>query len=191
MVSFKDSFSLPHSFSPEQAEKINQFIGSKNIANGQIILRNGETFAKSYFVQKGCLRSYTIDEKGKEHILMFAPEGWIVSDISARLGSTSYSFFIDAIEDSIVEVIDQRLFELLESIAPEARTIANQKLINHIVVLQKRIIMLMSASAWERYQHFIETYPNILQRVPQRMIASYLGVTPEALSKLRGDNAKK
>ena len=122
---------------------------------------------------------------------MFAPEGWIVSDISARLGSTSYSFFIDAIEDSIVEVIDQRLFELLESIAPEARTIANQKLINHIVVLQKRIIMLMSASAWERYQHFIETYPNILQRVPQRMIASYLGVTPEALSKLRGDNAKK
>ena len=68
-------------FSPEQAEIINQIIRTKSIAKGQILLRKGELSTKSYFVKKGCLRCYSIDEKGKEHIFMFAPEGWIASDI--------------------------------------------------------------------------------------------------------------
>lgn len=147
--------------------------------------------ARSFFVKKGCLRCYTIDEKGKEHIFMFAPEGWLASDFSTQIKHEPSELFIDAIEDSEVEVLDMLG---VETAGFDMNTLSGagiEKLINRIAVLQKRIIMLMSASAWERYQHFLETYPNIAQRVPQRMIASYLGITPEALSKLRGDKAKK
>lgn len=190
MQSFLDILLSNSAFSPEQVDKISQIIRTKSIAKGQILLRKGEISAKGYFVKKGCLRCYSIDEKGKEHIFMFAPEGWMASDIATQLRNVPSDLFIDALEDSEVEVFDIRQataegFDVYQLIGTGA-----EKLINRIAVLQKRIIMLMSASAWERYEHFLETYPNIAQRVPQRMIASYLGITPEALSKLRGDKAK-
>lgn len=191
MQSFLDLFLSNNHFSSEQADKIAPFIRTKHVAKGQILLRKGEMVARSFFVKKGCLRCYTIDEKGKEHIFMFAPEGWLASDFSTQIKHEPSELFIDAIEDSEVEVLDMLG---VETAGFDMNTLSGagiEKLINRIAVLQKRIIMLMSASAWERYQHFLETYPNIAQRVPQRMIASYLGITPEALSKLRGDKAKK
>lgn len=191
MQSFLDILLSNNEFSPEQIDKIRQIIRTKSIAKGQMLLRKGEISAKGYFVRKGCLRCYSIDEKGKEHIFMFAPEGWMASDIATQLRNVPSDLFIDALEDSEVEVFDIRQaaaegFDLYQLFGT-----GTEKLINRIAVLQKRIIMLMSASAWERYEHFLDTYPNIAQRVPQRMIASYLGITPEALSKLRGDKAKK
>lgn len=191
MQSFLDLFLSNNHFSSEQADKIAPFIRIKHVAKGQILLRKGEMVARSFFVKKGCLRCYTIDEKGKEHIFMFAPEGWLASDFSTQIKHEPSELFIDAIEDSEVEVLDMLG---VETAGFDMNTLSGagiEKLINRIAVLQKRIIMLMSASAWERYQHFLETYPNIAQRVPQRMIASYLGITPEALSKLRADKAKK
>ena len=156
----------------------------KNVVKGKILQRKGDRLSKGYFVKKGCLRSYTIDEKGKEHIFMFAPEGWIIGDILAMASPESGCvFFIDAIEDSEIEVFDTAFFEKINA----KSALGVEKLLKRITVLQKRIIMLMSATAWERYQDFIETYPNIVQRVPQKMIASYLGITPEALSKIRGE----
>lgn len=137
---------------------------------GQILQRKGDLNSKVYQVKSGLLRSYSIDEKGKEHIFMFAPEGWIVADSSPP--DEPCDLFIDAIEDTVA--IRTNKDHNVEH--------NDQKLINRLRVLQKRIIMLMSASAIERYDHFVETYPNIVQRVPQRMIASYLGITPEALS---------
>lgn len=120
------------------------------------------------------MRSYSIDDKGKEHIYMFAPENWIIADnCDAKLPC---ELFIDALEDSVV-IISEKV---------EAIQNANvNSLVNRLSTLQHRIIKLMSSNAIERYEHFIETYPNILQRVPQRMIASYLGITPEALSRVR------
>ncbi len=122
---------------------------------------------------------------------MFAPEGWMASDIASQWQNAPSELFIDAIEDSQVEVFDiqqaaQEGFDILQLFGA-----GTEKLLNRIAVLQSRIIMLMSASAWERYQHFLDTYPNIVQRAPQRMIASYLGITPEALSKLRGEKARR
>ena len=132
-----------------------------------------------YKVESGLLRSYLIDEKGKEHIFMFAPKEWIIADstkpdMPARL-------FIDALEDSTVTVTDKHLKERQPNI---------NLLINRIAVLEERVIMLMSSSAIERYEHFIAAYPGLLQRIPQKMIASYLGITPEALSKVKGDKAR-
>lgn len=191
MQSFLDILLSNNEFSPEQLDKIRQIIRTKSIAKGEILLRKGEISSKGYFVKKGCLRCYSIDEKGKEHIFMFAPEGWMASDIAMLLRNSPSDLFIDALEDSEVEVLDIRQSAAAGFDVYQLFSTGAEKLINRIGVLQKRIIMLMSASAWERYEHFLRTYPNIAQRVPQRMIASYLGITPEALSKLRGDKAKK
>jgi CRP-like cAMP-binding protein len=143
------------------------------VKKGQIIQRKGDLNTMVYQVESGLLRSYSIDEKGKEHIFMFAPENWIIADNASP--DEPCDLFIDALEDST-------LLQKPKDIASEHQT---QKLIKRIGVLQKRVIMLMSASAFERYEHFIETYPDIVQRVPQKMIASYLGITPEALSALK------
>jgi hypothetical protein len=152
---------------------------TKQVKKGEILQREGELSTSVFYVKKGLLRSYTIDGKGKEHIFMFGSEGWIVADNVAQ--GEKGELFIDALEDSIVIPISK-------SIPPKSDT---QKLLKRIGVLQKRIIMLMSASAIERYNHFLETYPDIIQRVPQKMIASYLGITPQALSTLRGEIARK
>jgi hypothetical protein len=101
---------------------------------------------------------------------MFAPEGWIIGDSVAS--DEPADLFIDVLEDT-------RLVEISKNNDMKHST---DKLLKRMAVLQKRIIMLMSSSAIKRYEHFIETYPDITQRVPQRMIASYLGITPEALS---------
>lgn len=110
---------------------------------------------------------------------MFAPEGWVIGDNFPP--DKPCMLFIDALEDSVV-VIDEKNIE---------KETNGKKLIKRLAVLQKRIIQLMSAPALERYEDFMLTYPNISQRIPQRMIASYLGITPEALSKIKGDRIKK
>lgn len=110
---------------------------------------------------------------------MFAPENWIITDNCE--GDIPCDLFIDAIEDSTITVTEKDFTKL---------TSDRKSLIKRINVLQKRVIMLMSSAAIERYQHFVETYPDIIQRVPQRMIASYLGITPEALSRLRKEILK-
>lgn len=149
------------------------------LKKGQILQRKGDLNNKVYEVQSGLLRSYSLDEKGKEHIYMFAPENWIIADSVSP--QNPCELFIDALEDSVViqkekdeDIISEKL-----------------KLVKRLEVLQQRIIMLMSASTLERYEHFIHTYPDIVQRVPQKMIASYLGITPEALSTVKRKRQKK
>lgn len=110
---------------------------------------------------------------------MFAPEGWIIADNVAP--DEPCDLFIDAVEDSVVIQKEKTLMEGHDV----------PKLIKRLSVLQKRVIMLMCASAIERYEHFVATYPDIVQRVPQRMIASYLGITPQALSTVRSKRIKK
>ena len=159
---------------------------SKLIPKGVILQEEGMRISKSFYVKKGLLRSYTIDDNGKIHIFMFAPEGWIVSDIPSYIYSTPTELFVDAIEDS--EIVELEMTNIsLDIIGVEDSKIHAEvsKLLRRIVVLQKRVIMLMSATARERYEHFIETYPQLINRVPLKMIASYLGITPEALSSIR------
>jgi CRP-like cAMP-binding protein len=152
---------------------------TKQVKKGEILQREGELSTFVFYVKKGLLRSYAIDHKGKEHVFMFGSEGWIVADNVAQ--DEKGELFIDALEDSIVIPISK-------SDPPKSDI---QKLLKRIRVLQKRIIMLMSAPAIDRYNHFLEIYPEIVQRVPQKMIASYLGITPQALSTLRGEIARK
>ena len=157
------------------------------VKKGQILQRAGEKCKYAYLVKEGLLRSYTIDNKGKEHVYMFAPEGWYMTDIDAQVFDTESELYIDAIEDSVLEQTPSSEFDLNSIELSADETV---KIIKRASILQRRVLMLLSASARERYEHFVQTYSDIVDRAPQKMIATYLGITPEALSKIRGDIAR-
>lgn len=191
MKSFIDILNSDNTIPKDELQRLENNIQIKNVTKGQILQGKGEVSDKSYFVKRGLLRSYSIDEKGKEHIFLFAPEGWIVYDFVSQTYKAPSELVIEAIEDSVVEVLNNQLVDNLLSKSSKFQLSDTEKLNKRIAVLQKRVIMLMSATARERYQDFLGTYPNIVQRVPQKMIASYLGITPEALSSIRGMSKKK
>ena len=177
-------------------ENINEILNldseknTSRFTKGEILQRAEENCSKAFFVKKGLLRSYTIDDKGKEHIFMFAPEGWVIADIESQEFKQPAKLFIDCIEDSEVIILDRGL--LLKPNRGFDQVIKNETLLSRrVAVLQRRVIMLISASAKDRYEFFLETYPKIPNRVPQRMIASYLGITPQALSTIRGEISRK
>ncbi len=149
---------------------------------GTILQQRGELNSKIYVVHKGLLRSFWIDHKGKEHIFMFAPEGWTIGDACKK--TNPCELFIDVLEDT-----EYLSFE--KDIQRDGNPKTFERLVNRLLVLQRRTLMLMSAAAIDRYEHFEKTYPDLLQRIPQRLIASYLGITPEALSKIKGDRARR
>lgn len=176
-------------------KKLEKIIGidanteTKFFKKKDFVQKQGEKNALAYYVKKGLLRSYTIDEKGKEHIFMFASEGWLIADIDSQEFDQATELFIDCIEDAELVAFDRKAY-LLENFSTDYITETANLLARRVAVLQRRVILLMSASAKKRYQNFLETYPELPNRVPQRMIASYLGITPEALSKIRGEIAK-
>jgi CRP-like cAMP-binding protein len=161
----------------------------KQISKGSIIQRPGEITSKVYIVKSGLLRSYTIDDKGKEHIFMFAPEGWIINDFESQTTYLPTELFIDALEDTEAIVVHRSILNP-SKLTSEQLFMEFNRISKRVGVLQKRVIMLMSMPAIARYEHFLRTYPQIVNRIPQRMIASYLGITPEALSNIRGQIAK-
>ncbi len=161
----------------------------KKVSKGQILQRQGELTSMAFFVKKGLLRSYSIDEKGKEHIFMFASEGWITADLESQEFNHSTELFIDCLEDSEVLIFNRKCFTVSELSDGQLKKNAHL-MARRIAVLQKRVIMLMSASAIDRYNYFLETYPELPNRVPQKMIASYLGIMPQTLSTIRNKLAR-
>ncbi|MEO5787731.1 Crp/Fnr family transcriptional regulator [Gelidibacter sp.] len=163
----------------------------KRVQKDAFLLRPGEYCKQTFFVENGLLRQYSIDEKGKEHTISFAPENWFVTDRESVYFNHPTAYYIQALEDSTVSILDENLIQVLTDKAPSFTEFNNRLLHNHIRQLQNRINLLLSASAEERYLNFIEMYPDILLRVPQTMVASYLGITPESLSRVRKELAQK
>lgn len=163
----------------------------KKVEKDAFLLRPGDYCKHTFFVEHGLLRQYSIDEKGKEHTISFAPENWFVTDRESVYFNQPSAYYIQALEDSTVTIIDENLIQLLTDKIPSFTELNNKLLHNHIRHLQSRINLLLSASAEERYLKFIEMYPDILLRVPQTMVASYLGITPESLSRVRKELAQK
>lgn len=164
---------------------------SKFYKKGEILLREGEISGDRYFVEKGLLRMYSIDKTGKEHVIQFAPEGWIISDSTSQLLNEKSRFFIEAVEDSEIVIMADNFFFKLAELYPQVAKKNETLMFNHIKNLQNRVNALISTTAEERYMDFIKKYPSIMLRVPQWMVASYLGITPESLSRVRKELAKK
>lgn len=161
----------------------------KAFRKGQILQRAGDSKASTYYVNKGLLRSYIIDSKGKEHIFMFAPENWIIADVEALEFNEPIQLFIDCLEDSEVILFDKNC--LFKADLPKEKIVRNSQLLyRRLGKLQRRVLMQMGSPAIDRYGHFLTTYPELPNRVPQRMIATYLGIAPQTLSTIRGKLAR-
>lgn len=164
---------------------------TKTIKKDEYLLSPNEYCEHTFFVEKGLLRQFSMDQKGKEHILAFAPENWFVTDRESSYFNRPSPYYIQALEDSQVILIGVEFMQDLAKSVPSFADFNIRLLHNHVRHLQKRIELLLSASAEDRYLQFIKMHPDILQRVPQSMIASYLGIAPESLSRVRRELTQK
>ena len=157
----------------------------RTVPKGTVLLRTGEVSDVLFRVLKGCLKSYVVDKAGKEHIVYFAPEDWIISDMDSILNRLPSTVTIEAIEESEVGFVHRKTIDDMHSFDRAELVEMNQKLLKHTIAINKRLIGLLSNTAEERYRQFTETYPTLIQRLPLKLIASFIGITPEYLSEIR------
>lgn len=171
--------------------QLTDLLKSKTTTKGEFLLREGDVCQHAFFVESGLLRSFSVDEAGKDHIIQFAPENWFITDRSSVYFNKPSDFFIEAVEDSKLVLIGTDFINRASEISASFRRYNERLLQNHILHLQRRVNLLLGATAEKRYVDFITLYPDVMLRVPQWMIASYLGITPESLSRVRKELAKR
>ena len=151
------------------------------------LLKQGTVARDLAFVIEGCLRAYALDDNGFEHILQFAPTGWWISDMSSVISRRESLLNVDAIKPSEVLLLSREdqlaLFDEIPKLERYFRVLTE----NGLVSSRMRLIENLSLTARQRYQRFCQTYPNLINEIPQKYIASFIGVTPEFLSKIRGE----
>lgn len=189
----------------ELIENINKFINlslagqeylrsistDKVVPKGALLIRQGEAVNKVYFVNSGCLRSYCTDKNGKEHTLQFAVKNWWISDYIAIHNKEPATLTVESLKKSnIIEFNAQELSEVFTRF-PEYEPFQRHILERHVVSLHKRILNQLQLTAAERYDLFLEQYPDIERYTRNYHIASFLGITQESLSRIRVEKAKK
>lgn len=157
----------------------------KKLKRKEFLLRQGDICKTENFIVKGCLRTYTIDGHGIEHIVMFGIEDWWVSDLYSFLTQSPASYFIDALEDCVLLQISKANLDQLFEKVPKFERFFRLILQNAFIALQQRINQNISYTAEQRYLHFITKHPNLEQRLSQKQVSAYLGITPVFLSMLR------
>jgi CRP-like cAMP-binding protein len=174
-----------------EIEVIKNSFTFKKIRKRQYFLQEGEVCKYSAFIVKGSMRQYSIDEKGVEHIVGLFIENWWVSDRESFVMLTPSVYTIDALEDTEALLITRADF--LNKLSPIAaiNEMARKMDENYAIASQKRLNATISLSAEQRYSNLVKTYPEFLQRFPQHIIASYLGITKETLSRIRNQKMKK
>tara|TARA_B110000285_G_scaffold177245_1_gene199081 strand:- start:158 stop:733 length:576 start_codon:yes stop_codon:yes gene_type:complete len=179
------------SLSSEAEKYIYSIAKEKSVSKGEILIREGQTVNKTFFVSQGSLRSFCIDKEGKEHTLQFAIKDWWISDFIAIYNHEPASLTVESITDStVIEFNAQKLDEIFLHF-PEFEPFQRKNLERHVVSLHKRILNQLQLTALERYNLFLGQYPDIERYIPNYHIASYLGITQQSLSRVRAEIAKK
>ncbi|MET0635306.1 MAG: Crp/Fnr family transcriptional regulator [Chitinophagaceae bacterium] len=163
----------------------------KKLRKQQFLLQEGDVWRYHAFVCQGCLRRYSIDDKGIEHILQFSLENWWAGDRESLINATPSRYNIDAIEDSTVLVIRNQDYERICRDVPVFNEMANNILARSFNAAQDRINTSISLDAEEKYLRLLQQFPDLVSRVPRHMIASYLGITPETLSRIKRKVTRK
>jgi len=178
-------------FTPKELDFLEGLFVPTMLRAGEFLQRAGEPVRYAAFVAKGCLRSYLIDAKGEELILEFAPENWWLGDRTFLTGGTTCDCFIDAVSRSDLLLFDQHSHQTMVECVPTFATMFRVAFQKYAAAKDRRIINALNMSTKERYLDFLKTYPAIAHQVPQRMLASYLGVSPETLSRVRNQLSRK
>lgn len=150
----------------------------------QFVVQEGDLVNKEYWVIKGCLKSYFYDQTGKEHILQFAMENWWTTDYDAFINRTEAKTSIDCLEECELLYITYENREKLTAEMHKMERFWAKKSKTGRIALQNRVLSLLKNSAKERYELLFDQYPQLFQRVPKKLIASYLGISRETLSRL-------
>ncbi len=177
--------------SDEEYEICFSYFTPRNLKKHQFFLMEGEVGKHIAFVTKGCLRAYTVDAHGAEHVMQFAIEDWWISDPHSFLTGTPATYTIDALEDSSVLLMDKPSRDALMITVPKMERVFRLLQESHLIATHRRISESLSMSAEERYTRFLETYPKLSERISQGQIASYLGITPQSLSRIRKERSRK
>ena len=174
----------------EEALYFTSILKVRRLRKRQYLVQEGVVCRQESFINKGCLRAYHIDNKGIEHNLQFGIEDWWIGDMYSFLTGSPARLNVDALEDSELFCIDKNDLEQLYSKIPKFERFFRILIQKAFVAQQERVLTALSETIEERYLHFIQRYPQFEQRLPQHQLASYLGVAPETLSRIRKQLSK-
>lgn len=173
------------SLTKEECDLISSKVRQVTLKRKKIIIHEGQVAKEVAFVLSGCLRSYSVDDNGFEHILQFAPSEWWVTDMYSFISQKPAYLNVEAITDSEIVLLSRQdqlyLFDRIPSLERYFRILTE----NSLIGTRQRLIDSMSLSAKQRYENFCNVYPSLINEIPQKLIAEYIGVTPEFLSKMR------
>lgn len=172
-------------FNDEEAALMESRVVHRKVKRRQTILQEGMICKHYYFVVKGCFRMYSIDEKGIEHNIQFAAENDWITDVGSFYSDKPSKLYIEALEPSVILQIEKLDLYFLYISIPKLVRIFKVIIEKKFVELQNRVLQNISSTAQQRYLSFVEQYSNLAHRLPNTQIASYLGITPEFLSKIR------
>lgn len=172
----------------EEIDRIASYFTPVSVPKKALLLTCGEWVSKEYLVVQGCMKSFMLNEDGKEYIIQFALENWWISDYPAYHSKTRSTTSIQALEPCLVLELTAENKEKLMQTFPQMGVFFGQKSFGGFVASQKRVLSLMKNSAKEKYELLLSQYPELFQRVSKTMIAHYLGVSRETLSRLEKKN---
>ena len=169
----------------EEELKLSSLISSRKLLKGQYFLQQGDVCKFSGFVVSGCTKTFYVDEEGQEHVIMFSIEDWWTSDMGSYISQNPADFNVQCLENTeLIQFSYESQQEMMQEI-PKLERFFRIIIERAFVASQKRIVRNMSMSAKDRYLFFRSEYPKIEQRIPQYLIASYLGITKEFLTKIK------
>ena len=179
------------SLTPEEESLFLSKTETKHFKAKTILQNAGQICKKSYFVNSGLLRSFNINDNIVEHVMSFACEGWWMSDMYSLLSQKPGTLFIEVLEDAEVVILTKENQEQLYYEIPKLERFFRILIENSLVANQERLMDNLSLTAEERFEKFCLKYPDLIQKVPQKQIASFIGVTPEFFSKMKARLLKK
>jgi len=177
-------FSKHINLTNEEAQLLLSGFKKKKLKKKQFLLQEADVQRQAAFVTFGCLRSYSVDKNGFEHVLQFAPPGWWIGDMKSFIFQQPATLYIDAIEDSEMFLLSKTDLDDLYAAVPKLERFFRILAENSLATYQHRLVDNLSLPAIDRYNNFCQLYPSLISQLPQKQIASYIGVTPEFLSKM-------
>lgn len=169
----------------EEERLLTSFISTRKLLKGQYFLQQGDVCKFSGFVISGCTKTFYVDDEGQEHVVMFSIEDWWTSDMGSYITQKPADFNVQCLENTeLIQFSYENQQQMMQEI-PKLERFFRIIVQRALVASQKRIVRNLSMSAKDRFLFFRKEYPKIEQRIPQYLIASYLGITKEFLSKIK------